>query len=195
MNKEDFKKMEYCTLREEIKETKSRIFKIAGLAIIGTPSAYFLGKALQMELFTLFLPAFICIILLFYLSESHALMRCGYYIKTNIENEVDNQGWENWLEQRTESGDRRLVDKLVNIFFNFIFIMYYIAAVFEADKIAFKILGTVTAEYIRGIYSGIFIIFIAIMIYSWPRSTSTGKPIIYTNIQEDTNIKMRYKKK
>jgi len=68
MNKDDFLKMEYCTLREEIKETKSRIFKIAGLAIIGTPSAYFLGKALQMELFTLFLPGFICTILLFYLS-------------------------------------------------------------------------------------------------------------------------------
>jgi uncharacterized membrane protein len=195
MDKDDFLKMEYCTLREEIKETKSRIFKLAGLAIIGTPSAYFLAKALQMDLLILVLPGFICTILLFYLSESHALMRCGLYIKTKIESEMDNEGWENWLEleQSGTSRDRRFVDKLANIFFNILFIIYYIAAVFEANKIAFNTLGT-NSVYLMGAYAGILIVFIAIMVYCWPTSTRTGGVNEYPYKQESSIIRMHAKK-
>lgn len=195
MNRDEFRKLEYCTLREEIKETKSRIFKLAGLAIIGTPSAYFLAKALQMDLLTLVLPGFICIILLFYLSESHALMRCGLYIKTKIEREMNIEGWENWLEleQSGTSRDRRFVDKLANIFFNFLFIIYYIAAVFEANKVASKTLGT-NSVYLMGAYAGILIVFIAIMIYCWPTSTRTGGTNENLYKQESSIIRMHAKK-
>jgi hypothetical protein len=193
MNKDDFLKMEYCSLREEIKETKSRIFKLAGLAIIGTPSAYFLAKALQMELLILALPGFICVVLLFYLSESHALMRCGLYIRTNIESEINNQGWENWLEQRGTKNDRRLVDKLTYMFFNFLFIIYYIAAVFEANKIASNTLG-INAIYLSGGYAGLLIVFIAIMVKFWPTSTSTEINIEYPYVKESDIINMHKKK-
>lgn len=179
MEKDEFLKLEYCTLREEIKETKSRIFKLAGFAIIGTPSAYFLAKALDMETLILVLPGFICVILLFYLSESHALMRCGLYIKTNIESEIEVEGWEHWLERPEKKGarrDRRFVDKLANIFFNFMFITYYVAAMLQSREIARKLLGG-NDSILMGMYAGLLLVFVFIMIYCWPTSTSTGGPV------------------
>lgn len=171
-----FLKMEYQSLREEIKGGKDRIFKLAGLAIIGTPASYFIANAFNMTLLMLLLPGFICIILLLYLSESHGLMRCGLYIKTKIEDKIGVEGWENWLEL-SEKGtrDRRLVDKLVNLVFYGLFFIYYFAAVLEARKVAVLSYGDEVAMYLTAIYIAIFILFVAVVIYCWGSCTSTGK--------------------
>ena len=84
MDKFEFVKMEYLTLKEEIKETKNRIFKLAGLGVVGMPAAYFIAKTHKIEALILSLPVLICTLLLLFLSESRALMRCGAYIKESI---------------------------------------------------------------------------------------------------------------
>ena len=112
MEKSEFLRYEYLTLREEIKETKARIFKLAGIGIVGMPSAYFFAKAYQLEVLVMSLPILICTVVLLYLSESRALMRCGQYIRTKIEpaiidtHGICGTGWECWLEEKAK-GDRR----------------------------------------------------------------------------------------
>ncbi len=82
----DFLIEEYKTLREEIKETKSRIFQLAILGLTGVPSSYFLAESYDnLKILRSSLPILICTFLFFFLSETRALMRCGQFIKENIE--------------------------------------------------------------------------------------------------------------
>jgi len=179
LDKTDFLKLEYESLRIEIKDTKDRIFKFAGIGLIGTPIAYFLSSAYNIEAIILVLPIFICIISLLYISESHALMRCGRYIRTIIEpevNELNDKGWEEWLEMDVPNErDRRFVDKLVNISFYLLFTLYYIASVLLAGNIAvltFKNFD-ILVDIIYGIYGGLGVVFIYFMQTVWRSSTST----------------------
>ena len=181
MNRADFRKCEYVTLREEIKETKGRIFRLAGLGIIGMPSSYFLAATYELEILILSLPILICIVLLLYISESRALMRGGRYIKTKIESyiedagELDVKGWEHWLEQKTSAErGRRTVDKLVTVFFYILFLFYYIASVSLAVETANSQWGVIGFAVTIGFYVGTGILFIGFLGYCFKHSTSTG---------------------
>ena len=139
MNKINFLEMEYNTLREEIKETKARVFKIACYAVIGLPSFYYFVAQQNKEIsgLILSLPILICIITLLYMFEIRVAMRCGTYIKRKIEPEIiDNQddiGWENWLDKRAKKeADKRHADKLLTIFFYLLTCFYYIISTYKA---------------------------------------------------------------
>ncbi|MEQ8199783.1 MAG: hypothetical protein ABRQ27_17565, partial [Clostridiaceae bacterium] len=86
------------------------------------------------NLIYLFLPAFIVIIALLYLSESHALMRCGRYIREHIEREFmeeGKKGWEEWLENPGQDGfDSRSTDKYLSYAFYGISILSYIFSLY-----------------------------------------------------------------
>ena len=85
MENDKFLIQQYISLREEVKETKARIFKLAGLGIVGMPASYFLAHTYKLEILIISLPILICTILLLFLAENRALMRCGMYIKEHIE--------------------------------------------------------------------------------------------------------------
>ncbi len=179
MIKRQFLRIEYVSLREEIKETKARLFKLAALGIIGMPAAYSTAKINQIDVLVLSLPLLICAILLLYLSESRSLMRCGSYIKQITENNIEDNtepkvGWEHWLSEN-DSGitDKRAVDKLIAIFFYFIFAFYYIAASYLSVVLAndkFKIIGLSVS---LGIYLAIGIVFIWFLCLNFNASTRT----------------------
>jgi hypothetical protein len=59
MNPEEFAKLEYATLREEIRETKNRIFKLAAIALVGLPAVSAAAEVLKIDLVVLVLPGFI----------------------------------------------------------------------------------------------------------------------------------------
>jgi hypothetical protein len=180
--KEDFLKAEYGTLRQEVKETKGRIFKLAGLGIVGMPSAYYLANTYHVDVLILSLPLLICTVVLLYLSESKALMRCGKYIRTVIEPEIRGEaaksplGWEHWLEEMGHGEqDRRIVDKLLTLFFYILWIFYYIASVGLAVQLATAKYQDVGRATVLGTYVGIGIIFVAVLVYSFRQSTSTTR--------------------
>jgi hypothetical protein len=136
----EFLLSEYATLREEIKETKARMFKLAVLGIIGVPSAGSIARDYKLEEIILSLPFLICAFVLLYLSENLALMRCGKYIKEVIEPKIRDEqnlvGWEHWLEDTAQDKyDRRRVDKYVAYFFYIIFGTYYILTAVLAVQI------------------------------------------------------------
>lgn len=179
MDKAKFYEHQYVSIREEIKETKARIFKLAWLGLIGVPTAYLFAEKYEILVVTLTMPVIICTLMLLFIAESMALMRAGRYIRLCIEpiiiefvpkaekkesndvveeeepsDEVDatgatdcflEVGWETWLEGPRQKGEpgRRLVDKLVTIFFYSLFTFYYIAAGWLAVVAAEKSLGII----------------------------------------------------
>ena len=133
MDESQFLMEEYKTLREEIRETKARIFKLVGFGIFAVPVAHFVAQTYRLDVVILSLPLLVIVVALLYLSENHALMRCGCYIREHIEPKVedtigevillekgsdrsiepkvkDTIGWETWLEN---GFGRRTVDKYV----------------------------------------------------------------------------------
>ena len=174
VDRSEFIKLEYQTLRKEIEESKSRILRLAGVGLIGTPSAYFLVEAYQIDFLVFSLPVLICIVLLLFLSEIHAIMRCGRYIRTKIEPEVqDHEGWEAWLEESQRViPNRRSVDKLVNISFYLLFGLYYIASVSLAGSLALSRYGG--AGYVLySFYTALGVALVYILCKSWGETTST----------------------
>ncbi len=180
MNREEFVLHEYVSIREEIRDTKARIFKLAGFGIVAMPTANYLAHTYDIRVITLSLPILICTIVILFLAESRALMRCGKYIREIIEPMMADDdghvgvGWETWL-QRKEKGepDRRLVDKLVAFFFYILFLFYYSAAVYLAAGSANCSYGMPGLSICLGFYIGIGLIFIVALITNLKYSSST----------------------
>jgi hypothetical protein len=126
--KPQFLRCEYLALREEIKEAKSRIFKLAVLGIIGVPSVYAIASDRNFSILVVSLPPIVCAVMFLYLSESLTVMRAGAYIKEKIEPSIRDEkgnvfvGWEHWLEN---ASGRRAVDQLVGCFFYALYGLYY----------------------------------------------------------------------
>lgn len=126
--KPQFLRCEYLALRDEIREAKSRIFKLAVLGIIGVPSVYAIATDRNFSILVVSLPPIVCAVIFLYLSESLTVMRAGAYIKGEIEPNIRDEkgnvfvGWEHWLEN---ASNRRSVDKLVGWFFYALYGLYY----------------------------------------------------------------------
>jgi hypothetical protein len=188
MRRSDFATLEYPALRKEIEETKARLFKLAGFGIVGLPGAYSVAKIYEIGVLTLSLPILICTIVLLYVSESHALMRCGRYVRHVVESQIVGQddkpilgedgrpigGWEWWLEQKVSNEpDRRLVDKLLAVFFYLLFFFYYVASVALSAQLANRLWGVLGLAIALGTYIGVGILFIVVLILGFRRSVST----------------------
>jgi hypothetical protein len=174
VEKYEYIKWEYQTLRKEIEECKSRILRLTAVGLIGTPSVYFLADAYKIEFLIFSLPILICIVLLLFLSERHAIMRCGRYIRTIIEQEVEeHKGWEAWLEE-TERGEpnRRFVDKLVTLSFYLLFGLYYIASVSLAGTLAQSKYDNV-GYILYSFYTALGVALGCFLYKCWKDSTST----------------------
>lgn len=133
----EFKKAQYLTLREEIKETKSRIFKLVGLGPSILPATKLIAEYSGTNLIYAFAPAFVVTIAMLYLSESHALMRCGRYIRKYIEPDfmANGKGWECWLESSDEDRlDTRATDRYVSCAFYVMSVFSYAFSVYLAKK-------------------------------------------------------------
>ena len=80
MDPNEFLKQQYVTLREEIRETKNRIFQTMGFGLVVIPGSHFLAQSYKIDTVTLSLPVLVLVVALVYLSENNALMRCGRYM-------------------------------------------------------------------------------------------------------------------
>ena len=158
MEGQEFLKQQYISLREEIKETKTRIFKIAGFGIFVVPAAQYIAKAYQLDIIFIALPLLVIMVALLYLSENHALMRCGYYIKEHIEPKMI-IGWEAWLAEKGRY-DRRSVDKYLSYSFCLLFLIYYSGALYAVGRYALHEFGATAMLAMVGSYVVIGVTFI-----------------------------------
>jgi len=132
MDRNEFVKQQFITLREEVKETKGRIFRIQSLGIVVVPASTFLGKVYNVDILIMTTPLLVMVVALMYLFETSALMRCGIYIKEKIEplvNEIE--GWEEWLQIPSDINKRK-AEVYMSISFLLLFVVYFIASVYLA---------------------------------------------------------------
>ena len=173
MEKGEFLKYQYLALREEIKETKRRIFQTMGFGLIVVPASHFLSQAYKIDTVTLTLPILVVVVALIYLAENNSLMRCGRYIKHYIEPEInDVLGWEEWLETKS-CYDTRDVDKYLSYAFYLLFFVYFAGSVFFAFCFAFLKYGVMPTALLLGVYVAIGIWFIIFLLRNIRISTTT----------------------
>jgi len=177
MDKHEFMKQQYITLREEVKETKDRIFKTMGFGLVVVPASHFLSQAYKIDTVILSLPILVVVVALIYLAENNALMRCGRYLKLHIEPEIKEViGWEVWLETRS-SYDTRAVDKYLSYAFYLLFLVYFAGSVFLVTRFALQTYGTLTTALLLGTYVAIGIWFVIFLFKNIKISTTTETDI------------------
>jgi hypothetical protein len=162
MDQTEFVKEEYKTLRDEIKDSKTRLFQIMTVGASLIPAVNVLGVKLDANEFVLVTPLLVLVFGLLYLSENNAVMRCGAYIKQHVEAKVaDHKGWEHWIE---EDVSNRKVDKLSAYSFYSLFAVYYVAGTFFALKFAYAAYNALVVGLLAGAYigSGILIAYVLI---------------------------------
>ncbi len=176
MNKNDFLIQQYISLREEIKETKARIFKTLVFGIIAIPAANFLAQSYHVDVVMIVLPLLVIVLSFLYLSENNAKMRCGRFIRTKIESLLEDvPGWESWLEDPGEKYQTRIVDIYLDVSFYILFFVYYVGSVFLATRFSIQNYDYLTTAIILGFYVAIGIWFIIHLITHIQVSTKMKK--------------------
>lgn len=169
-----FELEQYKTLREEIRETKARIFYISGVALFVVPGGQYVARAMDAPLVVAVLPLLVLCIAFLYLSENHSLMRCGRYIRIQIEAPIpDFMGWEEWLES-PDGCEPRKVDSYVNYSFLILFTVYYVASAFVAVRSAKQLAAPWLYPLAAGGYSAIGLFFALFLLRNVRAATTTA---------------------
>jgi hypothetical protein len=180
MTKQEILKLQFVSLREEIKESKVRMHKTLLFGLTVAPAASIFGQIKQVEVLLLLIPLFIVIIALLYQSDGHAVMRCGTYIKNYIESEIsDFTGWEEWLFENGQLKNRA-VDILLLSSFYLLFFIYYVTATFIASSTA-KNFGPTAHAVVTGGYSAIGVVCAVFLAMNFRSSTQTRSGLVRSN--------------
>jgi hypothetical protein len=134
MTKDDFQKMQYEALRQEILSTQQRSLQTLGFGALSVPATTYLAEVHNLPALSLTIPLLILGIALLYLADNHGITRCGAYIREHIEKDLNDNnfsGWETWLE--SEQG-RRSTERYTTWGFYLLFLLYFLASVFLAWK-------------------------------------------------------------
>lgn len=180
MHRDEFIKQQFWALRQEINDTKTRLYRLIGTGLLVIPSAQFAAKEFHIEVLMLALPILIMIVAMLYLSENHAMMRCGCYIREEIETHVEPSedgkpfiGWEEWLES-DHTIDPRTVDRYVNYCFYLLFFVYYLLSVILAIRHAMIDQDASVIGVLLGTYVAVGVWFLIFLIRTVRSTTSTG---------------------
>jgi len=117
---------EFISLRDEIRATRARLFRILMVGLIGVPLLTYV--AAQAEFYVwLLLPYSVLLLIVVFLAEQSSMMRAGRYIREHIESTgAGGPRWETWIESRPQF---RLVDRHYVACFLIVFFLYYFMTV------------------------------------------------------------------
>lgn len=164
MDKNEFVKQQFITLRDEVKETKTRIFRIQSLGIIVVPASTFLGKAYNIDILIMTTPLLVMVVALMFLFETSALMRCGIYIKEKIEPLVlEIEGWEEWLQIPSDINKRK-AEIYMSISFLLLFVVYFLASVYLAYTFSNTNYNQTSSYIILSVYVSLGVWFVIFLI-------------------------------
>ena len=129
-----FAQQEFSTLREEIRDLKSRRFQVITGGVVATPVIFGIAQQLEIMTVLLLMPLLVVATVLLEVSENNGIYRAGEYIsKVIMSYFIDNgwretyPGWERWLEDEQHKESRRHADRVANVSFLIIFCVYYVA--------------------------------------------------------------------
>ena len=125
MDASEFLKEQFLVLRREIDARQTRIFWTVIIGLLGMPTLTYLARDAD-ALAWLAIPFLVLVIIVLFLAEQNAMMRCGRFIREKIESNPDLvPGWEFWLESRQEY--RRMERNFVGCFIVIFFLYYFLA--------------------------------------------------------------------
>lgn len=135
MDRNEFLKHHFMTLRDEIKSIKSRSFWIVAMGLFGVPVLSYM-TAESSKYVSMLIPYLVLVLIIMFLAEQNALMRAGRYIRQMIEPSIaDTVGWEAWLESRS---DLRMMDRHLLACFILVFFLYYFMAIGNALQTIYR---------------------------------------------------------
>ena len=101
MATDDFMKQQYLTLRDEIRESKARIFWLLILGMLLVMAAGYLAAEHPSAFANAAIPFLLIGLMLSCVSEQNNIARAGRYLRETVEPRIqDLVGWEHWLESK-----------------------------------------------------------------------------------------------
>jgi hypothetical protein len=123
MSTEDFMKQQYLTLRDEIRESKARIFWLLIIGMLLVMAAGYLAAEHPSAFANAAIPFLLLGLMLSFISEQNNIARAGRYLRETVEPRIqDLVGWEHWLESKPHL---REVDHSFVMGFSVLFLIFF----------------------------------------------------------------------
>src|SRR5688572_4303004 len=101
MATDDFMKQQFLTLRDEIRESKARIFWLLIIGMFLVLVAGYLAAEHPSAFANAAIPFLLLGLMLAFVSEQNNIARAGRYLRETVEPRIENMvGWEHWLESK-----------------------------------------------------------------------------------------------
>ena len=123
MATDDFMKQQYLTLRDEIRESKARIFWLLIIGMVLVMAAGYLAAEHPSAFANAAIPFLLLGLMLTFVSEQNNIARAGRYLRETVEPRIENLvGWEHWLETKPRL---REVDHSFVLGFSVLFLIFF----------------------------------------------------------------------
>jgi hypothetical protein len=123
MTTDEFMKEQYLTLRDEIRESKARIFWLLIIAILLVMVAGYMAAEHPSAFANAAIPFLLLGLMLTFISEQNNIARAGRYLRETVEPRIENVvGWEHWLETKPRL---REVDHAFVLGFSVLFLIFF----------------------------------------------------------------------
>jgi hypothetical protein len=122
MSNEEYVKQQFLTLRDEIMQSKARIFWLLIIGIVLVLLSGYLAAEHPNAYAFVAMPFLLIALMLSYVSEQNNIARAGRYLR-EVEPQLENHaGWERWLETKPHLRD---VDHAFVIGFSVLFLIFF----------------------------------------------------------------------
>jgi hypothetical protein len=123
MATDEFMKQQFLTLRDEIRESKTRIFWLLIIAMGLVMAAGYLAAEHPNAFANAAIPFLLLGLMLSFISEQNNIARAGRYLRETVEPRIENlMGWEHWLETKPRL---REVDHSFVLGFSVLFLIFF----------------------------------------------------------------------
>ena len=123
MASDEFMKQQFLTLREEIRDSKARIFWLLIIGMFLVMAAGYLAAEHPSAFANAAIPFLLLGLMLSFVSEQNNIARAGRYLREMVETRIDNVvGWEHWLETKPRL---REVDHSFVLGFSVLFLIFF----------------------------------------------------------------------
>jgi hypothetical protein len=123
MATDEFMRQQFLTLRDEIRESKARIFWVLILGMALVLVCGYLASEHPSALGNAAIPFLLIGLMLSYVSEQNNIARAGRYLRETVEPRIENLlGWEHWLESKPRL---REVDHSFVLGFSVLFLIFF----------------------------------------------------------------------
>jgi hypothetical protein len=126
MATEEFMKQQFLTLRDEIRESKARVFWLLIMGVLLVIASGYLAAEHPSAFANAAIPFLLLALMLSFISEQNNIARAGRYLREAVEPRIENLvGWEHWLETKPRL---REVDHSFVIGFSVLFLIFFAIA-------------------------------------------------------------------